>query len=66
MLSTCGLLEAFFKVLKELAMGEYSMPVVGMPSVFDLSEMQGSDKTWAGREWFVVKKAEVRMAEDSK
>eukprot|EP00930_Biecheleria_cincta_P003657 TRINITY_DN104585_c0_g1_i1.p1 TRINITY_DN104585_c0_g1~~TRINITY_DN104585_c0_g1_i1.p1 ORF type:complete len:1011 (-),score=231.74 TRINITY_DN104585_c0_g1_i1:65-3046(-) len=50
--------------LKELAMGEYTMPVVGMPSVFDLSEIQNSDKTWAGREWFVVKKAEVRMAED--
>lgn len=50
--------------LKELAMGEYTMPVVGMPSVFDLSEMQGSDRSWAGREWFVVKKAEVRMAED--
>ena len=35
-----------------------------MMSVFDWSEMQGSDKAWAGREWFVVRKAEVRMAAD--
>eukprot|EP00931_Biecheleriopsis_adriatica_P026426 TRINITY_DN16083_c0_g1_i1.p1 TRINITY_DN16083_c0_g1~~TRINITY_DN16083_c0_g1_i1.p1 ORF type:complete len:1036 (-),score=244.94 TRINITY_DN16083_c0_g1_i1:61-3168(-) len=50
--------------LKELALGEYTMPVVGMMSVFDLSEMIDSQRTWAGREWFVVRKAEVRMAED--
>ncbi|CAJ1416004.1 unnamed protein product [Effrenium voratum] len=51
--------------LKELALGEYDMPVVGMLSVFDWSEMSGRDKTWAGREWFVVKKAEVRAADDN-
>eukprot|EP00438_Fugacium_kawagutii_P011226 Skav228656 [mRNA] locus=scaffold2369:149724:171604:+ [translate_table: standard] len=52
--------------LKELALGEYSMPVVGMLSVFDWSEMtMKSNKGWAGREWFVVRKAEVRMAEDN-
>ncbi|CAJ1358503.1 unnamed protein product [Effrenium voratum] len=51
--------------LKELALGEYSMPVVGMNSVFDYSEMTGKENSWAGREWFVVKKAEVRMAEDN-
>lgn len=50
--------------LKELALGEYSMPVVGMSSVFDFSEMTGKENQWAGREWFVVRKAEVRMAED--
>ncbi|CAK9107243.1 Uncharacterized protein SCF082_LOCUS49926 [Durusdinium trenchii] len=52
--------------LKELALGEYSMPVVGMLSVFDWSEMTlKPNKAWAGREWFVVRKAEVRMAEDN-
>mmetsp|Transcript_46297 Transcript_46297/g.83480 ORF Transcript_46297/g.83480 Transcript_46297/m.83480 type:complete len:935 (-) Transcript_46297:14-2818(-) len=50
--------------LKELALGEYTMPVVGMLSVFDWSEVQDAVRTWAGREWFVVKKAEVRLAED--
>ena len=43
--------------LKELALGEYTMPVSGMLSVFDWSEMIENDKEWAGREWFVVKKA---------
>ncbi|CAJ1440046.1 unnamed protein product [Effrenium voratum] len=52
--------------LKELALGEYAMPVVGMLSVFDWSEMtMRKDKAWAGREWFVVRKAEVRMAQDN-
>ncbi|CAE7499920.1 unnamed protein product, partial [Symbiodinium pilosum] len=51
--------------LKELALGEYDMPVVGMLSVFDWSEMKDKDKSWAGREWFVVKKAEIRMSEDN-
>eukprot|EP00439_Symbiodinium_sp_Y106_P020155 s1099_g2.t1 len=51
--------------LKELALGEYDMPVVGMLSVFDWSEMKDKDKSWAGREWYVVKKAEIRMAEDN-
>ena len=39
--------------------------VAGMMSVFDWSEMLNSDKAWAGREWFVVRKAEVRAAEDN-
>ena len=34
--------------LKELALGEYSMPVVGMSSVFDFSEMTGKENQWAG------------------
>eukprot|EP00930_Biecheleria_cincta_P060791 TRINITY_DN4638_c0_g3_i1.p1 TRINITY_DN4638_c0_g3~~TRINITY_DN4638_c0_g3_i1.p1 ORF type:complete len:1047 (-),score=228.89 TRINITY_DN4638_c0_g3_i1:30-2930(-) len=51
--------------LKELALGEYDMPIVGMLSIFDWSEMQEDGKAeWAAREWFVVKKAEVRMAQD--
>jgi len=51
--------------LKELALGEYDMPVLGMLSVFDWSEMKERNKAWAGREWFVVRKAEVRTAEDN-
>lgn len=50
--------------LKELALGEYTMPVAGMLSVFDWSELTDGKKNWAGREWFVVKKAEMRLAED--
>ncbi|CAJ1395203.1 unnamed protein product [Effrenium voratum] len=50
--------------LKELALGEYDMPVAGMLSVFDWSELSDKDKAWAGREWFVVRKAEVRLASD--
>mmetsp|Transcript_45441 Transcript_45441/g.81761 ORF Transcript_45441/g.81761 Transcript_45441/m.81761 type:complete len:902 (+) Transcript_45441:67-2772(+) len=51
--------------LKELALGEYTMPVLGMLSVFDWSELEASDRQWAGREWFVVKKAEVHLAQDN-
>eukprot|EP00440_Ansanella_granifera_P034895 gb/GFBE01037854.1/.p1 GENE.gb/GFBE01037854.1/~~gb/GFBE01037854.1/.p1 ORF type:complete len:1031 (+),score=267.56 gb/GFBE01037854.1/:1-3093(+) len=51
--------------LKEISMGEYTMPVAGMLSVFDLSETpEYKNKEWSGREWFVVKKAEVRLAAD--
>ncbi|CAK9106865.1 NADPH-dependent diflavin oxidoreductase 1 [Durusdinium trenchii] len=52
--------------LKELALGEYTMPVAGMMSVFDWSELSAAerDRDWSGREWFVVRKAEVRMAMD--
>ena len=32
-------------------------------SVFDWSELMDSTSAWAGREWFVVRKAEVRLAE---
>eukprot|EP00931_Biecheleriopsis_adriatica_P086789 TRINITY_DN6137_c0_g1_i1.p1 TRINITY_DN6137_c0_g1~~TRINITY_DN6137_c0_g1_i1.p1 ORF type:complete len:1079 (+),score=262.27 TRINITY_DN6137_c0_g1_i1:107-3238(+) len=51
--------------LKELALGEYTQPIVGMMSVFDWSETLDLQRQWSGREWFVVKKAEVRMAEDN-
>ncbi|CAL1172732.1 unnamed protein product [Cladocopium goreaui] len=36
------------------------------PSVFDWSELMDSTSAWAGREWFVVRKAEVRLAEADK
>eukprot|EP00930_Biecheleria_cincta_P040215 TRINITY_DN2756_c0_g4_i1.p1 TRINITY_DN2756_c0_g4~~TRINITY_DN2756_c0_g4_i1.p1 ORF type:complete len:1073 (+),score=231.60 TRINITY_DN2756_c0_g4_i1:41-3220(+) len=52
--------------LKEAAFGEFNMPVAGMLSVFDWSELEnwwGAE--WAGREWFVVNKAEVHIASDN-
>merc|ERR1719296_363825 len=51
--------------LKELSMGEYEQPVIGMKSCFDFAEKEGMDKDWSAREWFVVRKAEVQMSEDS-
>jgi len=51
--------------LKELAMGEHSMPVMGMMSVFDWSEADNVKGGWTGREWFVVNKAEVKLASDN-
>jgi len=51
--------------LKELSMGEYSQPVVGMKSCFDFTDEEGLDKEWNAREWFVVKKAEIRLTEDN-
>jgi len=50
--------------LKELSMGEYSQPVVGMRSCFDLSEAEGHTQEWNAREWFVVRKAEVQLSGD--
>lgn len=44
-------------------MGEYEQPVLGMRSCADLSELD--DKGWRAREWFVVRKAEVQLSEDS-
>lgn len=40
--------------------------VAGMMSVFDWSEISSTerDRNWSGREWFVVRKAEVRMSVD--
>jgi len=52
--------------LKELSMGEYEQPVVGMKSCFDYSEMDGKDfGEWNGREWFLVRKAEVQISESN-
>merc|ERR1719506_2227239 len=46
--------------LKELSMGEYEQPVVGMKSCFDYSEIQDSYE-WNAREWFLVRKAEMQL-----
>jgi len=52
--------------LKELSMGEYAQPVVGMKSCFDYAEMDGDDfKAWSAREWFLVRKAEVQVSENN-
>jgi len=51
--------------LKELSMGEYEQPVVGMRSCFDFSFEEDYDKEWNAREWFVVRKAEVHLSEDN-
>jgi len=51
--------------LKELSMGEAVQPVVGMKSCLDFSEEEGQFSDWNAREWFVVKKAEVLVSEDS-
>jgi len=51
--------------LKELSMGEYEQPVMGMKSCHDYTDEEGIDKEWSAREWFVVRKAEVQMSEDS-
>eukprot|EP00972_Heterocapsa_arctica_P103099 15193681-Heterocapsa_arctica.AAC.1 len=50
--------------LKELSMGEYDQPIVGMKSCFDFSDMEGFGKDWSAREWFVVRKAEIHASED--
>jgi len=50
--------------LKELSMGGYDQPVVGMKSCFDFSEEEGHARDWNAREWFVVRHAEVQLTED--
>merc|ERR1719517_139249 len=50
--------------LKELSMGEYEQPVVGMKNCFDYTfDNDSNDKQWLARTWFVVKEADVFMAE---
>jgi len=51
--------------LKELSMGEYDQPVVGMKSCFDFSEDDSREKAWNAREWFVVNKADVLLSDDN-
>jgi len=51
--------------LKELSMGEYEQPVVGMRSCFDFSWDEGRENHWRGREWFLVRKAEVHLSQDN-
>mmetsp|Transcript_58542 Transcript_58542/g.110398 ORF Transcript_58542/g.110398 Transcript_58542/m.110398 type:complete len:1012 (-) Transcript_58542:151-3186(-) len=48
--------------LKELSMGQYEQPVLGMKSVFDYSGVEGYGK-WNAREWFMVRKAEVQVSQ---
>jgi hypothetical protein len=47
--------------LKELSMGQCKQPVVGMKSCLDF-EADSSD--WRAREWYLVRKAEVQIAEN--
>jgi hypothetical protein len=49
--------------LKELSMGEYGQPVVGMKSCFDISFFEETSEEWAAREWFLVRKAEMQISE---
>jgi len=51
--------------LKELSMGEYEQPVIGMRSCFDYSWDEGHNADWRAREWFVVRKAEVHISDDN-
>merc|ERR1719512_421684 len=50
--------------LKELSMGEYEQPVLGMKSCHDYSAAEEEDR-WNAREWYIVRQAEVQVAEDS-
>jgi len=50
--------------LKELSMGEYEQPVVGMKNVFDHCDNEGWDKEWSAREWFLVRKAELQLTQN--
>jgi len=52
--------------LKELSMGEYDQPVVGMKSCFEFSaEHKDEDTYWSAREWFMVRDAKIHMSEDN-
>jgi len=50
--------------LKELSMGEYTQPVLGMKSCLDMSTEKHEAGRWNAREWFVVKEAEMFISED--
>jgi len=59
--------EAMFQAdyhLKELSMGEYEQPVLGMKSCHDFAETDGLDKEWSAREWFVINQAQVQISDD--
>jgi hypothetical protein len=49
--------------LKELSMGQYEQPVVGMRSCFDFAGPDDDFQEWSGREWFMVRKAEVHITD---
>mmetsp|Transcript_131868 Transcript_131868/g.421890 ORF Transcript_131868/g.421890 Transcript_131868/m.421890 type:complete len:323 (+) Transcript_131868:865-1833(+) len=50
--------------LKELSMGAYQQPVIGMKSCMEVGDDTVPEKSWTGREWFVVRKAEMQISED--
>lgn len=51
--------------LKELSMGEFDQPVVGMKSCFEYSELEEAQAEWSARQWFMVRKAEVHISPQS-
>jgi hypothetical protein len=51
--------------LKELSMGEYVQPVLGMKSCQEYAGSNREFDTWKAREWFIVRKAEIHMTEGS-
>lgn len=51
--------------LKELSMGEYAQPVLGMKSCFDISKDADCEHEWTAREWFIMRQAEVHVSEDN-
>mmetsp|Transcript_134139 Transcript_134139/g.244693 ORF Transcript_134139/g.244693 Transcript_134139/m.244693 type:complete len:1058 (-) Transcript_134139:187-3360(-) len=48
--------------LKELSMGSYEQPVMGMKSCFDYAEAEDTNNAWDAREWFMVKDADVHVS----
>jgi len=60
--------EAMFQAdyhLKELSMGQYEQPVLGMKSCFDYSDLDDPQNAWNGREWFLIKDAAVHVSENN-
>mmetsp|Transcript_146950 Transcript_146950/g.259710 ORF Transcript_146950/g.259710 Transcript_146950/m.259710 type:complete len:1281 (+) Transcript_146950:92-3934(+) len=52
--------------LKELSMGEYNQPVVGMKSAFEYSSSRRDmEDEWSAREWFLVRDAKIQMSDDN-
>jgi len=49
--------------LKELSMGEAEQPVVGMMGCLDLPDVEAPPDGWLAREWYVVRRAELHLAE---
>jgi len=51
--------------LKELSMGEYEQPVVGMRSMAAHSDEEHASAGWNAREWYTVRNAEVYRSADN-
>merc|ERR1719162_2033524 len=51
-------------LLKELSMGKFDQPVVGMKSCLDFADTDKSESSWTGREWFTMKNAEMKLSDD--